>query len=296
MPEYQWKAQLTGLAKDTAYCYRIVGGGWGSSARGRRRPSAPRCRRVDDSVLVRGASVTGARSDRPARTSTSSNLIGQIASSGARFAVRPATRPIPAGGSRTTAISSRPGPHSAIFGPSFWAQAGASMPLFNPGTTGSRSTRSRTGRRTRPPRLERTLPDRHLLLSERHSLGELPERLVRVRRRARALLRAGRRVGQLNVGTGTLYGNDFDSHWTVDSAEYQWLRAGPGGTPQAHVVRVLPLPVVLGQRDRGGRPVPQRPGQPRRTAGRYGVDIVFNGHAHIYERNTPRPRACRSAT
>ena len=97
VPEYQWKAELTGLAKDARYCYRIIGGGerlLGPGPAPIFRSQVPPTSSKAFSFAVIGdwglVGPSGVNSDQ-------SNVIAQIAASGARFAVTTATPPIPTG-------------------------------------------------------------------------------------------------------------------------------------------------------------------------------------------------------
>ena len=188
--EYQWKAQLTGLAADTQYCYRRLLRQRAARPAGHRRVAdlphpdrQPGPRRRSSSPC----SATGARRCA-AGNPDQANVISQIAASGARFAVTTGDNAYEVGSQKDYGDLYQTGDNtSAVFGPNYWKVAGASMPLFpalgNHDHNNSVAAHELAAGHRRG-QLRRALPDRHLLLPERHHVRRLPERLVRVRRRA----------------------------------------------------------------------------------------------------------------
>ena len=270
-PEYQWKARLA-LAPDTTYCYRVVSGGHGIRSQPARLESLAAVRhrasrRFDDSVQVRRARRLGLRQrrrqprpgepDRPARLE--------------RGAVRALDR-------RYRLSGREPG------------ELRRSLPDRSQRQRGVRSSVLDCGRRldaalprSWKPRLERelpadlagclggrrlqwTLPDRQLLLPERDGLGEVPERLVRVRRGARAVLHAGRRLGELQPRHGQPLSERLRLPLDPRQPGVPVARARPRHPSRAGQVRDLPLPALLGQRDRDLGRLPSRSEQPGRSA------------------------------
>ena len=89
-----------------------------------------------------------------------------------------------------------------------------------------------------------------------------------------------------NVGTADLYKNDFDNHWSPTSPERQWLAADLAAHPTGMKFAVMHFPTYSDNPTETTDPYMHGPGSPGELLSQYGVDIVFNGHAHIYQRNT----------
>ena len=270
------------------YCYRVYLGPTGSDLDLLGSNPSPQfataSRRPDYSIQVRGPRRLGLHHLQ--RQPRSGELLDRLASSGARFALS------------TGDIAYKSGTQTNY------------GDLFQPEPRSTRSSvqRSGLGRRLDPmyrimeTRLERelpaglagrlggrrlqwTLPDRQLLLSERDGVGEVPERLVRVRRGARAVLHAGRRLGGLQPRHGSVYGNDFDYHWSPASPEYQWLEHDLATHPAQVKFATFHFPLYSANATETSDAFLHGPNSLEGLLSRYGVDIAFNGHAHIYERN-----------
>jgi hypothetical protein len=91
-----------------------------------------------------------------------------------------------------------------------------------------------------------------------------------------------------NIGSGSLYENDYDAHWTVNSAEYQWLQNDLATHPAAVKFAFFHFPMYSPNATEASDTYLQGP-SPRLEGllASGGVDIVFNGHAHVYSRNVP---------
>ncbi|MCL4561059.1 MAG: hypothetical protein M1281_10630 [Chloroflexi bacterium] len=93
-----------------------------------------------------------------------------------------------------------------------------------------------------------------------------------------------------NVGTGTIYTDDYAAHWTPTSPEYQWLAADLATHPNEMKFAVFHLPLysdsVGGPSDTNLQGVSSLEG----LLSQNGVVMAFNGDAHIYERNN-KPNA-----
>ncbi len=93
----------------------------------------------------------------------------------------------------------------------------------------------------------------------------------------------------------TQYQVDYDEHWTPSSPEYQWLAADLASHPGGAKMAVFHYPI---RSDNPSQPsdiyLQNSPANPNAStsleallAGN-GVSIAFNGHAHTYQRITPR--------
>ena len=290
IPEFQWKAELTGLAKDARYCYRIMGGGerlLGPGPAPIFRSQVPPTSSKTFSFAVIGdwglVGPSGVNSDQ-------SNVIAQIAASGARFAVTTGDTAYPDGSQLNYGDLQQTGSStSTIFGPAFWAQAGASIPLFNvQGNHGLKSTAltnwpqdkavaSSSGRYEMETYCCANSTSSASYPSEWYAFNAGPARFY--------VLEAAWDNG--NVGTADLYENDHDAHWTVDSDEYQWLEADLQAHPKAVSFAFFHFPMYTDNATEATDPWLDGPSNLEGLLADHGVDAVFNGHAHIYERNEP---------
>jgi hypothetical protein len=90
-----------------------------------------------------------------------------------------------------------------------------------------------------------------------------------------------------NFGSGTPYQNDYAYHWTTTSPEYRWLENDLANHPSKLKFAVFHYPLFSDSSVQPSDPWLQGPNSLQGLLNEYGVDIVFNGHAHVYERNQP---------
>jgi hypothetical protein len=88
------------------------------------------------------------------------------------------------------------------------------------------------------------------------------------------------------VGSGTLYANDQAAHWTPDAAQYRWLAADLAAHPGGLKFAFFHFPLHSDQASETtdpllGGPNPKLEG----FLADHGVQIAFNGHAHMYQRS-----------
>lgn len=289
-PEYQWSATIP-VSPDTAYCYRVylgttdlLGGDpspvfTSQVAAGSTAPF---------SFVVLGdwgqAYAGGVNVDQ-------TNVMRQIASSDARFAVLTGDTAYPGGGQGEYGDLKQSGVDvSTIFGPTFWTVPGRSLPLFN--VTGNHGFTQGAVQVTNWPEANaaRTSGGRYLMEPYPSINGSTAKSYPSM---WYAFDAGGARFYALtaawadsNIGTGSVYQNDRDAHWTTASAEYQWLAADlaahPGGLkfafwhyPMFAANSPMPPDTYL----QGGA------GTLQGLLDQHHVSVVFNGHAHGYQRN-----------
>lgn len=289
-PEYQWSATIP-VSPDTAYCYRVylgttdlLGGDpspvfTSQVAAGSTAPF---------SFVVLGdwgqAYAGGVNVDQ-------TNVMRQIASSDARFAVLTGDTAYPGGGQGEYGDLKQSGVDvSTIFGPTFWTVPGRSLPLFN--VTGNHGFTQGAVQVTNWPEANaaRTSGGRYLMEPYPSINGSTAKSYPSM---WYAFDAGGARFYALtaawadsNIGTGSVYQNDRDAHWTTASAEYQWLAADlaahPGGLkfafwhyPMFAANSPMPPDTFL----QGGA------GTLQGLLDQHHVSVVFNGHAHGYQRN-----------
>ena len=205
----------------------------------------------------------------------------QMAASGAQFVVSTGDVAYPGGTQADTATSTRPGTDvSAVFGPSYWAVPGESIPYFAiSGNHGLNST------------FITNWPESATAAASGGEYGMYPYPSIDGANAASyptsyyAFSAGGARFymldaawGDSNTGTATggscgsrctAYQVDHDAHWTPPRPSTAGC-SGPGGAPGRPQVRLLPLPAVHQQRHPGQRPLPGQPAgqqrQPRAAA------------------------------
>jgi hypothetical protein len=286
--ERQWRVSVSHLLPGARYCYRIFGDGVDLLGKDRsprffaQLPDRSR-KRYSFAVLGDWGQVMP-----DGRNRDQARVIGQLARSNARFVVMTGDTAYPNGSQRNYGDLVQEGNDtSAVFGPRFWPRAGDSIPAFvPPGNHG----------------LNRTLlvnwPE-HQAAASSHGRYRM-ERYCCVNRtrphsypsvwyafdagRARFyVLDAAWPNG--NVGAATMYENDHDAHWRITSDEFRWLRHDLRTHRQRVSFAFLHFPFYSDNPSETSDPWLNGPNRLEGLLGRHGVDIVFNGHAHIYQRN-----------
>jgi hypothetical protein len=291
--ELQWKAQLTGLSPDTAYCYRIFSGATDLLASD---PSPSFTSQIAAgsntpfSFVVLG---DWGKVNAKGKNTNQAGVMAQIAASGARFAVTTGDTAYETGTQLNYGDLLQTGKAtSTIFGPAFWTVAGDSIPLFN--AQGNHGMKDVALINWPQDRAVATSDGRYRMdtyccvngtksasyPSSWYAFDAGPARFY--------VLEAA--WADSNLGQGTLYKNDHDTHWTASSAEYQWLANDLATHPRQLSFAFFHFPLYSDSVEDGGDTYLSGAGNLEALLGQYGVDIVFNGHAHIYERNA------RSAT
>jgi hypothetical protein len=90
-----------------------------------------------------------------------------------------------------------------------------------------------------------------------------------------------------NVGTSTLYGQDYLNHWAPGDAEYEWLKSDLAAHPGGLKFATFHFPLHSDNATETSDAQLQGTSGLEGLLAANGVDIVFNGHSHMYERNAP---------
>ena len=290
VPEFQWRASLNKLAPDTQYCYRVFGDGTNlldNDPAPRFTSQMPRVGAKPFSFAVFGdwgEAGPGSRNDDQAA------LLTEVANSGVRFAVTTGDTAYQAGSQLNYGDLLQTGEDtSAIFAPWFWTKAGDSIPLFNAlGNHGLNETALINWPQPRAVARSsgRYAMDRYCCVNGTAASNYPSAWYAFNAGRARFYV-LDAAWADLNKGDGSLYEDDYDAHWRTTSAEYRWLQ----NDLQSHDGKRVKLaffhfPMYA---DNATEPsdhyLTTGDSSLESLLGRYGVDIVFNGHAHIYERN-----------
>jgi hypothetical protein len=287
--EYQWKAHITELTRGRRYCYRIFDGSTdllGSDPSPSFRAQIPRsAQRFSFAVFGDWGEV-----DSGGNNAQQSALMSEIASSGATFAVTTGDTAYPSGSQTNYGdLVQRGADTSAIFGPGFWTKAGDHIPLFNAqGNHGmnatallnwpqDRAVEASNGRYRMETYCCHNDTSSASYPSSWYAFNAGPARFY--------VLEAS--WANSNVGDADLYENDYDAHWTTSSAEYQWLQHDLETHHRPLAFAFFHFPLYADNPSEGSDLFLHGNDNLEGLLGQHGVDVVFNGHAHLYERNRP---------
>lgn len=297
--EYQSSITISGLSAGTGYCYRVYTGG-----------SSP--------VDLLGTDVAPRFSTMSATSSVTFDVFGDwgdtsvgagsgqaavdklIAASGATFAVSTGDIGYPDGSQTNYGNLVATGTAtSEVFGPSFWKAPGARIPLFS--VTGNHGRTATYLQNWRQPTTVAASGGVYAMQTYSGIDGTIsasyPSNWY-------AFSTAGARFYLLtadwadnNSGTAASpYQVDRDYHWQTTSAEYAWLKADlqahPGGLKFAFFHFPLRSDDATEPSDGYLQNDPNHPTATGTLEGllrNNGVNLVFNGHAHIYQRSVAPP-------
>ncbi len=292
--EYQWKALLT-LPSVGSYCYRPFLGATdllGNNASPTFQTQVPVGSTESFSFDVFG---DWGQVDANGVNVNQASLMYQIANSGARFAITTGDQGYPSGSQGTYGDRQQVGASlSGIFGTPFWPVAGSSLPIFpvigNHGFARADAVHphfanwpadvavATSGGRAQVesyPSVNGTTAASYP--SDWYAFSAGTARFY--------LLTAA--WADLNVGFSTAYGDDYASHWTPSSAEYQWLQADLAAHPSEVKFAFFHYPLYADQDSENSDTFLQGDSSLEGLLASNGVAIAFSGHAHIYQRNAP---------
>ena len=297
--EYQNSITVSGLSAGTGYCYRVYTGGsnpvdlLGSNPASRFSTMSSTSSLTFDVFGDWGDTSIGAGAGQ-------ANLDALIAASGAKFAVSTGDIAYPNGTQTNYGNLVATGTAtSEVFGPSFWSKAGDHIPLFS--TTGNHGRSQTYLQNWRQPA---TVAASNGVYAMQTYAGIDGTVATSYPSNWYAFSAAGARFYLLtadwadnNNGTAASpYQVDRDYHWQTSSAEYQWLKADlaahPGGLKFAFFHFPLRSDDATEPSDSYLQADPNHPSSTSTLEGllrNNGVDLVFNGHAHIYQRNVAPP-------
>jgi hypothetical protein len=289
-PEYQWKATITGLLPDTAYCYRIGGGGMdllGTDPSPVFLPQIPAGSTTPYSFAVIG---DWGQQTTSATNTDQANVLSRVAASGARFAVTTGDIAYDGGTQTNYGDLTQTGANvSTVFGPSYWTVAGDTIPMFN--VLGNHGLNSAALINWPETRATSTSEGRYAMQTYCCTNGtqskSYPSAWYAFDAGPARFYMLDAAWANSNVGTADIYENDFDNHWTPSRGEYKWLvqdlEAHPGGLKFAF----FHFPLYSANSTEASDTFLNGVDHLEGLLADNGVDIVFNGHAHIYTRSTP---------
>ncbi len=297
--EYKNSVQVTGLSESTAYCYRITTGGTqpvdllGSSASPSFTTPQP-----PGGTQPFSFDVFGDWGDTSSGAQAAVDQ--QIAASGAPFALSTGDIAYPDGSATNYGDLIHTGANvSAVFGPSYWAIPGQSMPMFTAlGNHGQNATFLATwpepavatasggvNKMVSYPSIDGSTSKSYPTTYYAFTVGGVRFYLLDAS------------WDNANTGHATgVYQVDHDAHWKTSSAEYKWLAQDLAAHPGGLKFAFFHFPLYS---DTAGEPSDTYLDTPRGTSGGNGsleqllhaggVQLVFTGHAHVYERNIAVP-------
>jgi hypothetical protein len=290
--QYQWQATVPDLERDATYCYRVYLGTsprtdlLGSDPSPRFRGELPERPAEPFSFAVFG---DWGQADEGSTNPDQEALLARLAKTDARFAVGTGDIANPSGSQSNYGDLYRTGSSvSGVFGPRFWAGPGKSLPYFP--AVGNHMPNSTFLLNWPQPKAVassggRYQMDTYCCLNETRSKDYASAWYAFDAGGARFyVLQAAWDAG--NLGEGTQYKNDYDTHWTPASPEYKWLAAdlaAHASTPLKFAFFHYPL--YSDQSSQTSNAFLQGAGSLEGLLSRNGVDIAFNGHAHLYQRN-----------
>ncbi|HMK91898.1 MAG TPA: metallophosphoesterase family protein, partial [Thermoleophilia bacterium] len=288
--EYQWRATVSGLKSGARYAYRVFFDNPRLGLLG-----------TDPSPVFRTPPKPGSRSTFSFAVTadwgtTSSDpyqhrLQAEIAGTGARFVLSAGDVAYPSGNEANYGDLFQTGNDvSAVFAPRYYKPIGKRMSMFGtPGNHGLNATfltvwpeptaAAASGGRYRMDtyRVPGTKTTRYPSVWYAFSAG---------RARFYVLTAAWPNA---NLGTGSLYSNDHAAHWKKTSAEYRWLAKDLARHRNKLKFALFHFPMYSDCSTEPTDTYLHGAGSLAALLTRYRVRFVFNGHAHVYERNFKQP-------
>ena len=286
--ETMWSARLGNLTPRTNYCYQIV----------------------DSSSVVVAGPIAFTTIPAPGDTASFSfdvigdtgyngsgganpdqdNLFAQMAGSGASFVLTTGDVAYPDGSQNNYGDLVNTGPNvSAVFGPSGWPVFGGSTPTFpvlgNHGRSGTflqnwptaDAVSASAGKYAMVSYPGQSGAATASYPTAYYAFDVGPARFY--------VLDAD--WTDSNVGTSNLYGQDYLNHWSPGTAEYEWLKADLAAHPGGLKFASFHFPLHSDNATEASDTYLQGANSLEGLLASNGVDIAFNGHAHMYERNAP---------
>jgi hypothetical protein len=291
--EYQRSATLTGLSPNSTYCYRLSQSGTDLLAGD---PSP-----VFTTALSAGAANPfefavfgdwGDTSQAGGRNIDQAAVLGLISHSGARFVVSTGDNAYPSGRQTNYGDLVHTGQNvSGVFAPNFWTKVGASIPAFMPMGNHGYTAEGATAALANWPQTNVTSSSGGRAAIETYCCvnGTASIKAPSIwyafdygRVRFYVLEAAW---GSVKPGAATPYKNDHDSHWTSGSPEYRWLTSDLASHPGTAKFAFFHFPLYSDNSNDASDSYLQGPGELEGLLAGNGVRLVFNGHAHLYERN-----------
>ncbi len=292
---YQWKAMLT-LDPDTQYCYRVfLGSGTPIDLLGTDPSPAFWTQIPVGSNKPFSFIVVGDWGDVDNGGPEQALLMPLIAQSGALFGFTTGDNSYSSGSQTNYGDLVQTGPGvSGVFGPQHWALPGRSLPLFPALGNHGISNQDAAGNShllNWPQQMAAQLSNGRYVSEFYGGIdGTTPRNYPSARYAFDAgvarfyVLKAA--WGDTNTGTtGSVYQVDYDYHWTPSSAQYQWLANDLATHPAAVKFAFFHYPLYSDNGHESSDTYLQGANSLEGLLVNNGVNLIFNGHAHLYQRS-----------
>jgi hypothetical protein len=289
--QYQWKVSLT-LPSTGTYCYRPYLGGTDLLAA---NPSPRFLTQVpagSSTAFSFGVLGDWGQVDSSGTNADQANVLSQIAASGARFVlttgdnVHGPTSTQKAYGDLVQVGADT----SAVFGPAFWAKVGSSVPIFP--SIGNHVVSGTAHVANWPQDLAvassggRYQNDTYCCVNDTRSASYASGWYAFDAGPARFYV-LDSAWGDTNPGTASTYANDYATHFAPGTPQYEWLVNDLQSHPSGLKFAFSHYPLYSDSKKEPSDTYLQGPANLEGLLTQHGVSMVFNGHAHIYERNVP---------
>jgi chitodextrinase len=288
--EYQWKAKLTGLVPNAQYCYRVF---LGSTDLLGGDPSPQFWSQIPaGSAAPYSFAVFGdwGDTDQNGNNPQQAALMSSMASSGVRFAISTGDTAYDSGTQSNYGDLQHTGYRvSSVFGPDFWTKVGATTPMFN--VVGNHGVNSTFFNIWPQAKAVSTSNGTYAMQTYCCVDGTNSQKSASawyafdVGNARFYMLTTTWSSG--NVGSSDEYGVDYDYRWTHQSPEYQWLKSDLQSHPSQLKFAVWHYPLFVDNATEPSDTFLQGSNSLEGLLTNNGVNMVFNGHAHVYERNFP---------
>lgn len=300
--EYQTSIRVTGLTAGTSYCYRIYTGG-SAPVDLLNTDTAPRFSTMSTSATSYTFDVLGDWGDNfsVANGLNQQHVDALLASSGAQFAV--STGDIAYQTGTQTQYGNLVATGSAVsevFGANYWKSVGDSIPLFS--TTGNHGRSTTFLQNWKQAATVAASGGKYLMETYSGIDGTTSASYPSVwyafnEGNARFyIINADWNDNNLGTAAGGAYQVDRDYHWQTSSPEYQWLKADLASHPATLKFAFFHYPLRADSATESSDTYLQNdPNNPTSISNlegllaNNGVNLAFNGHAHLYQRNVAPP-------
>jgi len=298
--EYQTSIRITGLTAGAIYCYRVfTGGAAATDLLG--ADGAPRFKTLPASGAVTFDVLGDWGDNTVAGGLNQKNLDALIAGSGAQFAVSTGDIAYDSGTqSNYGNLVATGAAVSEVFSASYWKVPGASIPLF--ATTGNHGRSSTFLQNWKQAATVAASNGQYAMQTysgiDATTATSYPSVWYAFNAGGARFYVLNSDWNDNNVGTATggAYQVDRDYHWAPTSPEYQWLKADLQSHANTVKLAFFHYPLRADSATETGDTYLQaNPNSPSSTASlegllaNNGVDLAFNGHAHLYQRNLAPP-------
>ncbi|OLB75398.1 MAG: hypothetical protein AUI14_21110 [Actinobacteria bacterium 13_2_20CM_2_71_6] len=311
--EYQNTLAVTGLSAGTTYCYRVYTGdasqtdllGANASPRFTTLEAPGSSAPFTFGVFGDWGDTTNSGIDDGTLNVNQAGVDAQVAASGARFMLSTGDVGYQGGTQTNYGDLNQSGIDiSGVFGPSFWAVPGQGIPLH--GVSGNHGFNS-TFLSVWPQSASTAASGGVYAMTSYPSIdgsnpGSFPTSYYAFSTGGVRFYVLEASWGNSNVGNAdggpcgshcAMYQVDHDAHWTAGSAEYQWLAqdlaAHPGGLKMAAFHFPLRSDDSAQPSDAYLQNTPGSTGTLEQLLHDNGVNLVFNGHSHTYQRHVATP-------